>query len=190
MILLVVGVGCALMLEALLRLARSYVSGWMGARFEHLAGSAAMERLMGVSIVDYDRSGAGAHLERYNALSTLKEFYSGQGILVVADVIFIPIYLGAVAFLAGTLFLVPLTMMILFAASAYFLGLKLRESLSQRLDADDRRFSFIIEVLDDVHTVKGLAMEEQMVRRYERLQETCADAEFNVALHSSSAQSM
>ena len=30
-------------------------------------------------------------------------------------------------------------------------------------------------------------MEEQMIRRYERLQETCASADFNVALHSSSA---
>jgi len=190
LILLITGVGSALVLEALLRLARSYVSGWMGARFEHLAGSAAMERLMGVSIVDYERSGAGAHLERYNALTTLKEFYSGQGILVVADVIFIPIYLIGVGFLAGTLWLVPAGMMVLFAISAYVIGLKLRKSLEARLNADDRRFSFIIEVLGGVHTVKGLAMEEQMIRRYEWLQETCADAEYNVARHNASAQSL
>ncbi len=190
LVLLVLGVGSALIFEALLRLARSYVSGWMGARFEHLAGSAAMERLMAVSIVDYERSGAGAHLERYNALNILKEFYSGQGVLVVADVVFIPIYLFGIGFLAGVLWLVPASMMVLFALSAYLVGLKLRTSLEARLDADDRRFSFIIEVLGGVHTVKGLAMEEQMVRRYERLQETCADAEYNVALHSTTAQSL
>jgi len=190
LVLLVLGVGSALIFEALLRLARSYVSGWMGARFEHLAGSAAMERLMSVSIVDYERTGAGAHLERYNALNTLKEFYSGQGVLVVADVVFIPIYLFGIGFLAGVLWLVPASMMVLFALSAYLVGLKLRKALEARLDADDRRFSFIIEVLGGVHTVKGLAMEEQMVRRYERLQETCADAEYNVALHSTTAQSL
>ena len=55
--------------------------------------------------------------------------------------------------------------------------------------ADDRRYSFIIEVLGGVHTVKGLAMEEQMISRYERLQETCATADYNVALHSASASS-
>lgn len=43
--------------------------------------------------------------------------------------------------------------------------------------ADDRRYNFIIEVLGGIHTIKGLAMEEQMLRRYERLQETCAGAE-------------
>jgi len=190
LILLISGVGAALILEALLRLARSYVTGWMGSRFDHLAGSAAMERLTGVSIIDYDRQGAGAHLERYNALSTVKEYYAGQGVLVMADVIFIPLYLGAVMFLAGKLVLVPFGMMVVFAVCAYFLGGKLRKALEGRLNADDRRFSFIIEVLGGVHTVKGLAMEEQMVRRYERLQETCAESEYNVALHSASAQSL
>lgn len=189
LVLLVSGVGTALMLEALLRLGRSYVSGWMGARFEHLAGSAAMERLMNVSIIDYDRHGAGAHLERYNALSTLKEFYAGQAILVACDLPFALIYLGAIAYLASHLVVVPIIVIVLFALAAFILGRKLRTSLTSRLQADDRRFSFIIEVLSGIHTVKGLAMEEQMVRRYERLQETCAEAEYNVALNSASAQS-
>jgi len=189
LVLLITGVGVALILEALLRLGRSYVSGWMGARFEHLAGSAAMERLMSVSIVDYDRQGAGAHLERYNALSTLKEFYVGQAILVACDLPFAVVYLGAIAFLASHLVIVPIIVILLFSLSAWWLGRKLRKSLSARLNADDRRFSFIIEVLGGIHTVKGLAMEEQMIRRYERLQETCAEAEYQVALNSASAQS-
>lgn len=189
LVLLVTGVGIALILEALLRLGRSYVSGWMGARFDHLAGSAAIERLMGVSITDYDRHGAGAHLERYNALSTLKEFYAGQAILVACDLPFAVLYLGAIGYLAGHLVIVPIGIFVLFIISALVLGRKLRKSLSSRLMADDRRFSFIIEVLSGIHTVKGLAMEEQMVRRYERLQETCAEAEYKVALNSASAQS-
>ncbi len=189
LVLLISGVGVALFLEALLRLGRSYVSGWMGARFEHLAGSAAMERLMNVSIIDYDRQGAGAHLERYNALSTLKEFYAGQAILVACDLPFAVIYLSAIAYLASHLVLLPVAVIVMFAIAAYVLGRKLRSSLFSRLQADDRRFSFIIEVLSGIHTVKGLAMEEQMVRRYERLQETCAEAEYSVALHSASAQS-
>jgi ATP-binding cassette, subfamily C, bacterial LapB len=189
LILLITGIGAALILEALLRLGRSYVSGWMGARFDHLAGSAAMERLMSISIIDYDRHGAGEHLERYNALNTLKEFYAGQAILVACDLPFAVVYLGAIAYLASHLVLVPIGVIVLFALSAYILGRQLRKSLFSRMMADDRRFSFIIEVLGGVHTVKGLAMEEQMVRRYERLQETCAEAEYSVALNSASAQS-
>lgn len=189
LILLVSGVGVALILEALLRVGRSFVSGWMGARFDHMAGNAAIERLMGANIVDFEQVGTGNHMERYNALSQLREFYAGQAILVMCDLPFAVVYLSGITYLAGYLVLVPIVLIILFAITAGVLGRRLKNSLNTRLMADDRRFSFIIEVLGGVHTVKGLAMEEQMVRRYERLQETCAEAEYNVALNSASAQS-
>jgi len=190
LILLIVGVASALIMEALLRLGRSYVSGWMGARFDHLAGCGAIEKLLGVSIIDFEKIGSGMHLERVNALGPLKEFYAGQAILVLCDMPFAILYLGALAYLAGVLVFVPIVLMIAFVISALYLGTKLKKSLEERMNADDRRYSFIIEVLGGVHTVKGLAMEELMVRRYERLQETCADAEYHVALHGASAVSV
>jgi len=190
LILLVIGIGTALILEALLRLGRSYVSGWMGARFDHLAGCAALERLLNVSIVDYERIGSGVHLERMDALGTLKEYYAGQTFITLVDVPFAVIYLAALTYLAGHLVMVPITLMVLFTLTALWVGTKLKAALEDRMNADDRRFSFIIEVLGGVHTVKGLAMEEQMLRRYERLQETCADADYHVAMHSSNANSV
>ena len=189
LMLLVLGIGCALVLEALLRLGRSYVTGWMGARFEHLAGTAAIERFLGASVIDFEKQGTGAHLERYNALSLLKEFYAGQALLAIWDLPFAVLYISAIAYLAGLLFIVPVVLIIAFGLTAYVIGIRLRGALHNRMNADDRRFSFIIEVLGGVHTIKGLAMEEQMVRRYERLQETCAIAEHSVALRSSYAQS-
>ena len=189
LILLISGVGTALILEACLRQGRSYVSGWMGARFEHLAGVAAVERLLNVSIVDYERQGSGVHLERFNALGPLKEFYAGQAILSLCDLPFAVLFLSAMYYLAGHLVLVPIALIIFFALAAMIVGNRLRKALESRMMADDRRYSFIIEVLGGIHTVKGLAMEEQMIRRYERLQETCATADYNVALHSSSASS-
>lgn len=189
LIMLIIGVGTALLLEAGLRQGRSYVSGWMGARFEHLAGVAAVERLINVSIIDYERQGSGVHLERFNALGPLKEFYAGQAILALCDLPFAVLFLAAMFYLAGQLVLVPIALIIIFSITALIVGRKLRDALESRMNADDRRYSFIIEVLGGIHTVKGLAMEDQMIRRYERLQETCAAAEYNVALHSSSASS-
>ncbi|MEQ8664523.1 MAG: ABC transporter transmembrane domain-containing protein [Rhodospirillales bacterium] len=187
--LLVIGVGIALVLEALLRLGRSYVSGWMGARFEHLAGCNAMEKLLRSPVVDYEREGAGVHLERMTSLNVLKEFYAGQAVLAVCDLPFAILYLGAVWYLAGHLVVVPLILIVAFFLVAGFVGRKLKDSLESRMLADDRRYNFIIEVLGGIHTIKGLAMEEQMLRRYERLQETCATSERSVSLNSSAAQS-
>jgi len=185
--LMIIGVGVALTFDAVLRLARSHVSGWMAARFEHLAGCKAIERLMRTSIVDYERQGAGVHLERMNALSVLKEFYAGQAVLAVCDLPFAIIYLSAIYYLAQHLVLVPIALIIAFFIVAAIVGKKLKKSLEGRMMADDRRYNFIIEVLGGIHTIKGLAMEEQMLRRYERLQETCAGSEREVSLNSSSA---
>ena len=190
LILLVTGVGVALMLEAWLRLARSYVSGWMAARFEHMTGCSAIERLLSAGVTEFEKHGSGVHLERLSALNILKEYYAGQAIIALCDMPFAFIYLAAIAYLAGHLVIVPIILITLFTTVALFVGRRLKHSLENRMNADDRRYSFIIEVLGGIHTVKGLAMEEQMLRRYERLQEACADSNHAVALRSSHAASV
>lgn len=185
--LLVLGVGVALMFESVLRLGRSYVTGWIGARFEHMAGCGALARLLGTSIGAFERDGSGAHLERLNALATVKDFYAGQAILTLLDLPFTVIFLFLVWFIAQELVLIPAGLLVLFLITALGVGRKLREVLKKRMTADDRRFNFIIEVLSGIHTVKSMGMEAQMLRRYERLQEGCAEGDFHVAQVSSSA---
>jgi len=179
---LAVGVASALILEALLRIGRAYVGGWMGARFEHLTGCGAVERLLGAAITDFEKRGAGAYLERLNALKPLRELYGARAIGAVADLPFVLLFLGVIAYLAGTLVLVPIALIALFCLAALAVG-KLRSAIAEGMLANDRRLGFIIEVLSGVQTVKGLGMEEQMLRRYERLQETSADADYRLALH-------
>lgn len=177
-----VGVASALILEALLRVGRAYVGGWMGARFEHLTGCGAVERLLGAAITDFEKRGAGAYLERLNALKPLRELYGARAIGAVADLPFVLLFLGVIAYLAGTLVLVPIALIALLCLAALVLG-GLRSAIAEGMLANDRRLGFIIEVLSGVQTVKGLGMEEQMLRRYERLQETSADADYRLALH-------
>ena len=75
--------------------------------------------------------------------------------------------------------MVPVVLIAGFGAAAWTLG-RLRKFLNTRQLADDRRFGFIIEILGGIHTVKGLGMEEQMLRRYERLQESSTEADYRV----------
>ncbi len=177
---LIAGVGGALVLEALLRIGRSYAGGWMGARLEHLSGCLAIERLLGANIVDFSKRGAGAYLERLNALGSLREFHSGAAAGAMFDLPFVVIYLGAIYYLAGPLVMVPVVLIAAFGATAWTFG-RLGKFLNTRQLADDRRFGFIIEILGGIHTVKGLGMEEQMLRRYERLQESSTEADYRVA---------
>lgn len=187
MVLLLLGVLGALVLETVLNFGRSWVTGWVGARFEHKAGCEALRRLVMTGINHFEKEGSGVHLERMNSLGTVREFYAGQALLTLLDLPFALLYLGLVWMMGGWLVLVPLVLLIGFALAAMHVGKALRDAIQRRITADDRRFNFIIEVLGGIHSVKAMSMEAQMVRRYERLQESCAEGYHQVALKSSNA---
>ncbi len=187
---LIIGVVSAVLLEAGLTMGRSYVGGWLGARFEHLAGVSAMERLLTTNLTDFEKDGAGVHLERVNAIGTLKDFYSGQAVLVILDLPFVVIYLGLVYHLAGLLVLIPITMFTLFLLFVWYLGNTLHKLVARKIEYDDRRINFIIEVLTGLHTVKSMAMEAMMLRRYERLSEACAKEAQDVGVQGGDSQNI
>ncbi|MBL4907048.1 MAG: ATP-binding cassette domain-containing protein [Sneathiella sp.] len=190
LLLLVIGVGIAIILEAFFRLGRSYVTAYAGAKFEHIAGCRALAKTMGTDIVHFEREAAGVYLHRFNAIDTLREFMSGNNLLVFIDLPFAIIFLAMVGYIGGILVLAPLSLFLIFSIITVFVGKGLKKALNERATWDDRRYNFLIEVLTGIHTVKGLALEAQMVRRYERLQESTAGVIQNVAFQNSIAQSL
>lgn len=185
--LLVVGVVAALGIDALLRIGRSHITNWIGARFEHVAGCRAFERILSNNLQTYARDGSGVHLERMSALGTVKEFYAGQALLTLLDLPFAALFLGLIWYLGGVLVVVPAAMLLMFTLSALIVGSRLHHALDERMTWDDRRFNFIIEVLNGIHSVKAMAMEAQMMRRYERLLESCAKGDHQAALGGAAA---
>ncbi len=181
LVILVAASAAALFLEGVLRYLRAGVGAWMGARFEHMASCAGYGRFIEANLEDFERQGSGAHLESFNNLVSIRDFYAGHIILTLCDLPFAFLFLGAIAYLAGFLVLVPIVLIALFILAAWWAGRRLRKALAGRAVAEERRYGFIIEVLSGIHSVKGMAMEEQMLRRYEGLREISAGSEFLVA---------
>src|SRR5258707_8663373 len=75
----------------------------------------------------------------------------------------------------GTMVLVPAVLFFFFAALAIGRAREFRKILDARTAQDNRKYDFIAEVLAGVHTVKVMAMEPQMQRRFERLQQAVAE---------------
>ncbi|MBO6826517.1 MAG: ATP-binding cassette domain-containing protein [Sneathiella sp.] len=188
--LLVVGVGIALALEAFFRLARAYITAFNGAKFEHIAGCRAMFRTLGAKISRYESEATGVYLHRFNAIESLRDFMSGSNLLVFIDLPFAVIFIGMIGYIGGIIVLAPILLMLIFGVITLGVGSGLRAALNEKSTWEDRRYNFLIEVLTGIHTVKGLALEAQMVRRYERLQETTAGSMEDVAFKNSVAQSL
>lgn len=183
---LVGGIVVALVLEEVLRTISSVVTGWLGIRYEHQTGMAALGRLLRVPMRRYRGEEAGTYAERILASAKVAEFYSGQALLVVFDLPFVVIFMAIIIAIGGWVGLVPIALLAAFVALSLRFGKRLSEQIEQRQVLDDRRSSFLAEVLANIHTVKTQAMELLMLRRYERLQE--ANARIGEQLTGSSAR--
>lgn len=173
--LLIGGLICALILEEILKMLRSAITGWLGARFEQRTSIEAVRRLSRTPLRTFLKDEPGNHAERVSASSQVADFYSGHAILVLFDLPFVTFYLALIAMIGGWMALVPAVLLVVFIAIVVKAGAWMRTQVQQRNIQDERRYSFLAETLRGIHSVKMLSMEALMHRRYERLQEANAE---------------
>lgn len=178
---LMTGMFVVVCLDVLIKMLRSIILSWESARFDHQASMDAMEKILQADSTAFDAKPAGFYIDRIHALENIQEFYSGQSILLLIDLPFVLIYLALIGMIAGPLVAVPLTLMAIFFIVSLRTGGQLHGALVTRSDMEDRRQNFIIELLQGVHTVKSMAMETLMLRRYERLQVQSAESVYELS---------
>ncbi len=172
--LLLSGVVVAVLLEALMRVARADVIGWSGAQFEHDASCRAFRHILDAPADELEKAGPGDLVERLSGLPTVREVFSENWTLVICDLPFVVLFLGCIAYVGGWLVLAPITVLAVFM---YVMYVKMRNSQEAIKDFNrvrDQRQNFNIEIVHGVHTIKAMSMEAQMIQRYARLQETVA----------------
>lgn len=186
---IVIGLLAALLCEAALRIARSIIIAWNGARFDHKTSTHLVACLLDAPLRAVEAQPIGVHMTRMNSVEPVRDFYSQQLAFLFADGIFIIIFMALMYYIAGWLVLVPLAMVAIYGALAWVTGDALHRALVSRKEFDDRRYNFIFEVLSSIHSAKALAMEQALQRRYERLIAGCATPAWRVNYLSSLAES-
>ncbi len=189
LVLLISGVTCAVVIEVGLRLARSYLTGWSGAVFEHKTACAAMSHLLNGDVQTFEKQGAGAYIQKMAAISRLRTFYSGQALMTMVDLPFVITFLVLIGYIGGDLVLVPLTLFLFFCIISWFVGMRLKKEVSEQDSNDKIRYNFLIETLTGIHSIKSQGLEKFFFRRNDRLQTRISAAHFQVALSNNIAMS-
>ncbi len=179
--LLIFGLLIAAILDGVLRVTRSAILTWKGVQYEHTESIHAIERVVHSDLVKFESNSIGSYLDKMESLKKVREFYSGQSILMLVDLPFVLVFLSLIFVFAGEMVLIPITMIMIFVVISYFTGRQLKKALEERSSADQRRQNFLIETLQGIHTVKAMAMEALMLRRYERLQSQSAASVYQVS---------
>jgi ATP-binding cassette subfamily C protein LapB len=168
------GLAAALFIDFILKALRSTLLSWQATRFARNVENEAVARFLRAPNGAFEREPAAVHVNRYAAAAALADYHSGQARLVLIDLPFVGIALMVMAIVGGPMVFVPASLFLGFAALAIGRARKFRRILDARTEQDNRKYDFIAEVLAGIHTIKAMAMEPQMQRRFERLQEAVA----------------
>lgn len=167
-------------LDAVLSLCRAGLMTHAGSRFEYEANMTAMQAVIEADLAAFDKDSRGAQLERFQAIDALREFMHGNSMLMVVELPFVVLFLALIWQFSGRMVLIPIVMIAVFLILSYVAGRILREAMASRARHHERRQNFLIECLKGIHTVKALALEQQILRRYERLQRSSAGSVYDL----------
>lgn len=179
--LIMISAAIAICLEAVIRILRAHLSAWHAAQFEHRAMLGVASRMLAMPLHQFERQGTGAHQDNFKAVQSLKSYYSGQTFQQIIDLPFVALYIGVAAMIHPWIGLLLLGGYLIFSLVVWLLGWGHRKRVVARTESDLRRGNFLVETLNNIHTLKSMSMETMMLRRYERLQETGARAMASLA---------
>jgi ATP-binding cassette subfamily C protein LapB len=172
---LFLGLTFAIAIDYALKISRSALLSWHATQFVEKVENEGVSRFLRAPNGSFERCPAAVNISRYAAAAALADYHSGQARLVAIDLPFVGIALIVLTIVGGTMVLVPAVLFFIFAALAIGRARIFRKILDSRTAQDNRKYDFIAEVLAGIHTVKSMAMEPQMQRRFERLQQAVAE---------------
>lgn len=166
----------ALGMELALKVCRILLLCDASAKYETDLTVAACKKVVETDSFSFSRETSGTYFDRFAAIGQMRDHYGGQGRLLAMDMPFTVLFVGLIWYIAGWLVLVPLGCLATIFLASLLIRLMQIPVLAQRQSIDRRRNSFLLEVLNGITTIKVLAAEDQMLRRFERLQDQSSSA--------------
>ena len=175
---LVIVVALTVVAEAIFRIARNHVVSWNATTLAWQTHHEVLKRVMAAPSSLMETESASRNLDRIQALTTYAEWHGSPSRLVLADLPFVALYVGLMIIVGGQLAAIPLILFLILGVAAHQRSANLRKTNENRAMEDMKTRDFLIEAINGLPTIKASAMESQMQRRFERLQETLAAHSF------------
>ncbi|MEM7620441.1 MAG: ABC transporter transmembrane domain-containing protein [Pseudomonadota bacterium] len=169
-----------IIVEAVLKIARAYLLSHKASRDAFISEVALIKDFLQTPSSDVEKTPSTVWLGRLESYVQHNQYYSGQLRLLLIDFPFALIFLGLIGLIGGFLILVPIILILGFMMFSFNKGHKIKELIHEQIKENSKKYDFITEVLSGIHTVKTIAMEPQMERRFERLQKSSAHISYEL----------
>lgn len=162
-----VGLLVVVIFEVMLSALRSYVFAHTTSRIDVELGARLFRHLLNLPLPYFKARRIGDSVARVRELENIRNFLTGSSITVVLDLFFSIFFIALMWYYSG-----PLTAIVLASLPCYVLlslGVTplLRARLNEKFARGAENQAFLVESISAIDTVKAMAVEPQMTRRWD-----------------------
>ena len=153
--------------ELVLNLIRNYLFAHTTSKIDAKLGAKLFHHLLALPLVYFEKRKVGNIIARVRELDQIREFIANKSVTLIIDVLFSGVFVAVML-----LYSVKLTMVVLAFVSAIALLYlivtpELRRRLEEKFQMGAQSNSYLVESVTGVQTVKSLALEGSMQRKWE-----------------------
>ncbi|MXO73992.1 ATP-binding cassette domain-containing protein [Altererythrobacter aerius] len=167
---LAIGVMLAFALEYMLRRARTEVVDEASHRLDLKLSQKIFSRLLAAPL-DSQRGHTGSLAQRVSEYAVVRDFFASTTVVLIVDVVFLFVFVGVIAIIAGWLAVVPLVIIAAMALAGYILQRRVADAARDAQADAGLQQTVLVESLAGMETLKSLSGEAGMIGRWRKLAE-------------------
>ncbi|MDR4479609.1 MAG: type I secretion system permease/ATPase [Nitrospira sp.] len=162
-----VGMLALALFDALLGGLRTYLFAHTTNRIDVGLGAQLFRHLLALPLAYFEARRVGDTVARVRELEQIRQFVTSNSVMVVLDVLFIVVFLGVMWIYSPMLTLVVLASLPLYAVLSVIITPTIRARLNEKFNRGAENQSFLVEAVTGIQTVKALAVEPPLQRRWD-----------------------
>lgn len=147
---------------------RTYIFAHTTSRIDVELGARLFRHLLSLPLAYFEHRRVGDTVARVRELEQIRNFLTGQALTSVLDLCFSFIFLLVMWFYSGWLTLVVLVSLPCYAIWSATISPVLRSRLNDKFARNADNQSFLVESVTAIGTIKAMAVEPQMTRRWDQ----------------------
>ncbi|MBI4382798.1 MAG: type I secretion system permease/ATPase [Nitrospinae bacterium] len=136
-------------------------------RIDVVLGSSLFKHLVNLPIAYFQNRQVGTTVARVRELETIRNFITGSALTLVIDIFFTSVFLAVMYYYSPLLFLVTLGSIPPYIALSVFITPILKRRLDEKFKRGAENQAFLVEAVSGMETLKAMAVEPQMQRKWE-----------------------
>ena len=164
---LAIGLLAVSLFDVLLNALRTYVFSHTTSRIDVILGARLFHHLTHLPVSYFTARRVGDTVARVRELDTIREFITGSSVTLIIDLLFTVVFLAVLFLYNVTLALVVLATLPCYALLSVLITPALRARIQEKFRRGAENQAFIVESVTGMDTLKSMAVEPQVQRRWE-----------------------